>query len=266
MISALRSHGATRRGVLALALLAAGVVSVAARPFAPGVTYRVRMVVTPPDIPGMPAQGPTIIVATGSSVGTQSRLIVDSITGQFPVSVGHHILSLDSGRVVVINPTDKSYTEGIPGITALPPELLAQASITNVSVTTEKLGAGEKLQGFATEKVRMTVTYSLGIMGQTLNTMSVLEMAMAQLPATVTTPFDGNLPKEMSEGPMKELYDKMGAARRALGAATSLKTTTTSSITGPMNVTTTTTLELLDVKAGDVDPANVKVPEGFTKK
>jgi hypothetical protein len=268
MISALRTRGASRRGVLAFALVVAGVASVAARPFAPapGLTYRVRMVVTPPDIPGMPAMGPTIVVGRGASIGAQSRMDIDSVTGQLPLAIGDYILSLDSGRTVMVSPTAKTYSEGLAGMTALPPELLAQASVTNVNVTTEKLGAGETMQGYATEKVRMTVTYALSLMGQTMNTMSVMEMSLAQLPAAIVTPFDGNLPKEMSEGPMKELAAKMVAARKALGTATALKTVTTSSITGPMSVTTTTTLELLDVKAGDVDPATLKVPEGFTKK
>ena len=268
MNSALSTRGPSRRGILAFALFVAGAASIAARPFAPapGVTYRVRMVVTPPEIPGMPAMGPTIVVGRGASIGAHSRMDIDSVTGQIPLAIGDYILTLDSGRTLMVNPSTKTYSEGMAALAALPPELLAQASITNVNVTTEKLGAGEPIQGYATEKVRMTVTYSLALMGQAMNTMSVMEMSLAQLPASVLTPFDGNMPKEMSTGPMKELADKMTAARKALGPATALKTVTTSSITGPMNVTTTTTLELLDVKAGDVDPALLKVPEGFAKK
>ena len=268
MISALRSRGSSRRGLLAFALCVAGAASIAARPFAPapGLTYRVRMVMTPPEIPGMPPMGPTIISGRGVSIASQSRLDIDSVTGQLPLAIGDYILSLDSNRTVVVSPSTKSYSEGIPGMAGLSPELLAQASVTNVNVTTEKLGAGETIQGYATEKVRMTVTYSLALMGLAMNTMTVMEMSMAQLPASVLTPFDGNMPKEMSTGPMKELADKMAAARKALGTATALKTTTTSSLTGPMNVTTSTTLELLDLKTGEVDPAMLKVPEGFTKK
>lgn len=267
MISALR--GRTRsRGVLIFSLFAAAALSVAARPAAPGLTYRVRMIITPPEIPGMPPQSPVTIIGRGASIGTQSRLDIDSVTGQMPMAIGDYMLMLDSGRVVVVSPSMKSYTEGIPGMTALPPELLAQASITNVNVTTEKLGAGESMQGFATEKVRMTVTYSLAIMGQAMNTMSTIEMWMAQLPAAVSTPFDGAIPKSMAEGPMKELAEKTNAARQALGTGTPLKTITTSSISGPMPtpLTTTTSLELVDLKPGEVDPAVLKVPEGFTKK
>ena len=256
---------ASRRGIAFFSLALTAVVGIAARPAAPGLTYRMRMVVTPPEIPGMPPMSPTVIVGRGASIGAQSRLDIDSVVGQIPFAIGDYILTLDSGRTVLVNPTTKTYSDGL-SLAALPPELLAQAVVTNVNVTTEKLGAGEKMEGYATEKVRMTVTYALGIMGQVMNTMTVIEMWMAQLPATVTTPFDGSIPREMSQGPMKELAEKTTAARKALGTATALKTITTSSITGPMNVTTTTTVEVLDLKTGEVDAAALRIPEGFTKK
>jgi hypothetical protein len=224
-----------------------------------------RMVVTPPEVPGMPAQPATVIVGHGATIGSQSRLELDSVQGPLPLAIGDVMLMLDSGRVVTLSPGSKTYYEGMPAMAAIPPEVLAQASVTNVNVTTEKLGAGEPIQGFATEKVRMTVTYVLFLMGTQLNTMTTSELWVAQLPAAVMTPFDGAIPKEMSEGPMKELAAKTLAARKAITGSI-LKSVTTSSITGPMNISTVTTLELLDVKPGDVDPALLKVPEGYTKK
>jgi len=204
-------------------------------------------------------------VGHGASIGTQSRMDIDSLQGQIPLSVGDFMLTLDSGRTVVVSPSTKSYSEGMPGMAAMPPEVLAQASITNVNVTTEKLGPGEMMQGFATEKVRMTVTYTLAIMGTALNTMTTADMWIAQLPASVTTPFDGSLPKELTEGPMKELGEKTMAARKAIKGAP-IKTVTTSTITGPMTFSTVTTLELVDLKTGEVDPSVLKVPDGYTKK
>lgn len=258
---------AATRGLLAFAFGIAAVVSVAARPASPGVTYRVRLSAPAPDMPGMGPMPSTLIVGRGMSLGSQSRMEIDTVQGQIPMVVGDYVLSLDSGKTLLVSPANKTFSEGLPGLNAMPPELLAQASLSNVNVTTEKLGAGETLQGFPTEKVRMTATYSIAIMGTVLNTMSTVEMWMTQLPATVTTPFDGStMPKEMSEGPMKELADKVMAARKSLGNATPIKVVSTSSISGPMSLTTVSTLELLDVKAADVDPASFKVPEGFTKK
>jgi hypothetical protein len=67
---------------------------------------------------------------------------------------------------------------------------------------------------------------------------------------------------------MKELGEKMIAARKELGNATALKTVNTSTMTAPMfpqPITTVMTVELLDVKTGEVAPALLRIPEGFTK-
>lgn len=265
MITVRRSRSYSR-AILAVALCFTSAATIAARPIAPGVTYRMRIVSTPPDMPGMP-MSPSVIVGHGSTMGSLSRFDIDSVSGQMiPMTVGDYMLMLDSGRMVSITPSSKTYTEGNPVMNALPPEIMAQAQFSNVNVTTEKLGAGEVMQGFPTEKFRVTTTYVLSIMGQSLNTMTTSEMWVAQLPGTVTTAFDGTLPKSMSDGAWKELYDKTNASRKALGTGTSLKTVTTSQITGPMSVTTTNTVEMLDVKTGDIDPALFRIPEGFTKK
>jgi hypothetical protein len=261
---------AVRRTVAVIAFAGAAVAAIAARPPAPGVSYRVRISMTPPDIPGMPV-APMTIVGHGVAIGGKTRVDIDSVSGQMtPVNAGDYMLTVDSGQMVTVSPSTQSYSDGSGSLmAAAPPQLLAQASVTNVNVTTEKLGPGETIQGYATEKVRMTTTYVLNIMGQTMNTMNVSEMSVAKLPASVTTPFDGNLPKELLEGPMKELGEKMVAARKALGDVTALKTVNTSTMTTPMlpqPLSTVISIELLDVKASDVDPTMLKIPEGYTKK
>jgi len=259
---------ASRRGIALFLVGVASTAAIGARTPAPGMTYRVRFVMTLPEMPGM-QMDPVSVVGHGSAIGGQSRIDVDSVSGQAPLAVGDYMLTLDSGRLVTVSPSTKSYSDGASSMMAVPAQMMAQASVTNVNVTTERLGAGEPIQGYATEKVRLTATYSLNIMGQSMNTMNVSELSLAQLPAAVTTPFDGNLPKELLEGPMKELGEKMIAARKALGTATALKTVTTSTLSSPMmpqSISTVMTIELLDLKSGDVDPSMLRVPDGFTRK
>jgi hypothetical protein len=259
-------RGMVQRGLVGFALCVAAVASIAARPAAPGLTYRIRMVSTPPEIPGMPPQPQMVIVGHGSSAGGLTRLDLDSIPAGAPFVPGDYMLTLDSGRMVVVSPSTKTYSEGIPGMSAMPPEIMAQASFTNVSANLESLGAGEPMQGYPTQKFRLTTQYGLAIMGQFLNTNTTQEIWLAQLPASVVTPFDGAIPASMANGPMKELFEKSTAARKGLGNGTALKTVVTSSITGPMNVTTGSTVELLDIRLGDVDAAAFRIPDGFTKK
>lgn len=258
------------RGLFAAVLGVAAVATIAAKPFAPGISYRVRMVITPPDIPGMPVQGEMVIAAHGMATGGLNRLDLDSIPAMIQstgaMMPGDYVLTLDSGRMVVVSPASKTYSEGAPGMGGLTPDLLSQAAFSNVSVNVEPLGAGDAIQGFPTQRYRITTQYGLSIMGQFLNTSTVQEMWTAQLPTAVATPFDGAIPASMATGPMKELFDKTAVARKALGTATPIKAVTTSNITGPMNVTTVQTLEMFDIKQVNVDEAMLKLPMGFTKK
>jgi hypothetical protein len=147
----------SRRGLVLFSLALASMVSIAARPAAPGMTYRIRIVMTPPDMPGM-QMSPMSLVGHGTAIGSQSRVDIDSVTGQLPLVVGDYMLTLDSGRMVTVSPATKTYVDGASAMMGASAQMLAQASLSNVSVTTEKLGAGEMIQGYATEKVRMTTS------------------------------------------------------------------------------------------------------------
>src|SRR4051812_4434969 len=139
----------SRRGIALFSLAVACAASIGARPPAPGMTYRVRIAMTPPDMPGM-QMSPVLIVGHGSAIGGLSRIDVDTLSGEVPLNVGDYMLTLDSGRLVTVSPSSKSYSDGASSMVAIPPQMLAQASITNVNVTTEKLGPGEPIQGYAT--------------------------------------------------------------------------------------------------------------------
>ena len=119
MISTLQPR-ASRRGIGLFALSVAAAFTMAARPAAPGVTYRMRMVVTPPDMPGM-TMSPTVVVGHGVAIGSQSRFDIDSVTGQVPLTIGDYMLMLDSGRVVSVSPSMKTYSEGMPMMAQMSP-------------------------------------------------------------------------------------------------------------------------------------------------
>ena len=91
------------------------------------------------------------------------------------------------------------------------------------------------------------------------------EISTAQLPAPVTTPFSGALPKSMSTGAFAELYTKMSEAQKQVGG-TPIKVTTTTSIAGPMTMTVTQLMQISDIKPTDVDEKLLQIPEGFTAK
>jgi hypothetical protein len=259
------------RGFLTFLAVAGTLASVgAATPPAPGVSYKLRIVITPPDMPGMGSQGPMTITGHGIAVGNRSRIDLDTVPAQLQaagaMSNGDYMLTLDSGRTVVVTPSAKTYSEGIPGMNSLPPDLLNSAVLSNISVNVEDLGAGEAMQGFPTKHYRITTQYSMAIMGQSMNTSTVQEVWTAKLGTALANAFDGQMPKSMADGPMKELFEKQSAARKQLDGATIKSTTTSSIAVSGMNMSTLQTLEMLEIKQGDVDESLLAIPAGFTKK
>jgi hypothetical protein len=148
---------------------------------------------------------------------------------------------------------------------SLPPEIMASATVTNVAVNVEKLGAGEPIEGRPTEKTRVTSQYTLTVMGQSITFANEAELSTAQLPATISTPFSGDLPKTMATGPFAELYAKATAAMKQI-PGTALKVAASSAITGPMTVTVTQSMAVTDVKVVDVDDKRFEIPAGFVAK
>jgi hypothetical protein len=257
-----RKRVLSRSATVAAFALAVGLVG--ARPFTPGVSYKLRMVMNMPQMPGMPP-GDMIIVGHGVAANGKSRLDIDSGGGgqMAPFGPGDYLLNLDSGRVVVVSPATKSYVDGFSMGGTIPPEIMAQASLSGVVVNVEKMGAGDTIEGRPTQKYKMTSQYTMNIMGQTIGFGGETELMTADLPANIHSPFSGGLPKNMANGPFAELYTKMLEAQKQVpGTALRVKNVTT--ITGPMNVNMSQNMQLVDVKSTDVDEKQLQIPEGYT--
>jgi hypothetical protein len=259
-----------RRAPLAGLLVIAGV-SLAATTVtpAPGVTYRMRSELVPPDMPGMASQGPAILIGHGSALKGLNRFEFDTVSGalQQVFSAGDYMLVLDSGKMLSVSPSSKSYTEGNPAMNAIPAGLLQQATISGVAVNVEKLGPADTIQGYPTQKYRITTQYTMGIMGQSLSANGTQEIWMAQLPSNITTPFSGGMPKEMMTGAMQEIGTQTAAAWKTIGDGTMLKMVSNQAMNaGGMALNTTQTIELSDIKVGEVDPVVFKIPDGYTKR
>jgi hypothetical protein len=249
-----------------LAAFALPVFLVGAHPFTPGVTYKMRMVMSMPQMPGM--SGDMIIVGHGIATNNHSRLDVDSGGGgpMAPFSAGDFLLTLDSGRVLLVNPATKTYVDGFTmGGGGLPPEIMAQASISGVVVNIEKLGAGDTIEGRPTQKYRMTSQYTVNIMGNSVSIGGEAEMLTAELPTKINSPFGGGMPKSMSTGPFAELYNKMLDATKQVSGSV-VRVNNVMSINGPMSMNMTQTMQLTDVKAADIDEKQLQVPDGYTAR
>lgn len=261
-----RTRLSRRRG-LALAMFAATVGTIGAKPFAPGMSYRISVTTSMPAMQGM-NPGDMVITGHGVSLGSRSRVDLDTVRSAqpLPIGPGDYILMLDSGRVVAVTPMTKTYLDNFSmAMGSMPPEVMAQASLSNVSVTVEKLGAGDTIEGRPTDRYRMAAQYTLAIMGQSMTIANESEISAAQLAATVNTPFSGSLPKSMSTGPFAELYTKVIEAQKQVGG-TPVKVTMTTSISGPMTMSLTQTMQITDIKPTDVDEKLFQIPDGYTPR
>ena len=254
------------RRALTVAAFATAVSLLGATPFTPGVSYKVRMVMQMPPMPGM-SGGDMVIVGHGLSANGKSRLDIDSapVGPMTPFGAGDYILSLDSSRTVVVTPASKSYIDNFMLGGGMPPELMSQASITGITVNVEKLGAGDAIEGRPTQKYKLTAQYTMGIMGQSISMGQESEILTADLPAKITTGLGGSMPKSMSSGPFAELYTKMMDAQKQI-TGTAVKVTNVTSINGPMQMNLTQTMTVSDVKATDVDDKSFAIPDGFTAR
>ncbi|HEY6220415.1 MAG TPA: hypothetical protein VIV65_10185 [Gemmatimonadaceae bacterium] len=253
------------RRVLTVAAFATTVSLLGATPFTPGVSYKVRTVMNMPPMPGMGA-GDLVIVGHGVSANGKSRLDIDSAASgpMTPFGPGDYILTLDSGRTVVVTPASKTYIDNFMMGGGMPPEVMSQAVISGISVNVEKQGAGETIEGRATQKYKLTAQYTMSIMGTVINMGQETEIMTADLPTKIATGLGGSLSKSMSTGPFAELYTKMTDAQKQI-SGTPIKVSNVTSIM-PMNMNLTQTMTITDLKNTDVDEKSFAIPDGFTAR
>jgi hypothetical protein len=253
-----------------VAILGLVVCSVGARPFASGISYKVRFTTAMPSVPGMPPMGDIVLIGHGIAIGSRSRLDIDSMQGglqqQSPFGPGDYVLALDSGRVLAVSPATKTYVDdfSISG-GALPPNVLAMASISDVAVNIQSLGAGDTTEGRPTARYKLTAQYVMQIMGTAVNMSNESDILTAQLPSTLNMPLSGSLPRSMATGPFAELFTKMSDAQKQI-SGTPIRMNTVINIAGPMTMSMNQSMQITEVKAVDVDEKALQIPEGYTAK
>jgi hypothetical protein len=258
------------RRMLTLVTLGVIVSSVGARPPATGISYKIRFMMAMPSMPGMPPMGDIVIVGHGVAIGSHSRLDIDSMQGgsqqQSPFGPGDYLLALDSGRVLAVSPATKTYVDGFSmSGGALPANVMAMASISDVAVNVQSLGAGDTTEGRPTTRYKLTSQYVMQVMGTAVNMSNESDILTAQLPVTLNMPLSGSLPKSMATGPFADLFTKMSDAQKQISGAP-IRVNTNINIAGPMTMSMTQSWQLTDVRPVDVDEKALQIPEGYTVK
>ena len=285
-----------RRGAAPLLTLAAaaGVAAVAAlTPLgtpaeiperAEGITYQF-VVSTDDSDDGFETTGKTLQRTVGRAMvaGTNARIEFAETKGPTAPGMGEdgYMIVRDAGAtLVMVNPEKKEYMELEAGALGsmmsafMGPQGMFKMEVKDPSVSVRRLGAGEPLLGFSTEKWEISQKYTMTVkvmgFGSTTTNDATTTIWFAEdlkaeslmnpwVDATrnLTAMFQGNAEwEEVMMGPSRELPK-----------AASLKTVSRSSITDDKGKTSyhLTTMEVTDWTKGDIPAAMFEVPSDYAK-
>jgi hypothetical protein len=282
-----------RSSVFAVAALSLAA-SVGARPFAKGVTYRVRISSRLPAIMaggGGDASGP-LVLARASAVGNRARFDLQAFQPMPPdLSLDDYLLVVDSAQTVFVKPEDKTYVDaarlvaggglgmlrsmiggrrgagagaGAGGTGGGTPQMDMSGLVSDF----EFVGR-DTTDGKPTRHYRVVAEMTIAAMGRQVPLRVLIETWTADLPYHIVNPFDVAAASSPND-PTAKLMAKLAEYRRKI-EGTPIKTVTTSTISidvggGPMMLDFTQTTQITDIKEADVDEKQLEIPAGFVKR
>jgi hypothetical protein len=263
-------HFRSRR---ALSVVALALFTTAASPAvrrSPGITFDMETVTTAQSM--MPGTGGSVKVMTKGMVNTKGAMRMEVVSMEGPTSpyaIGDYFLTMD-GKMLLIHPATKTYADmaelAATTMTNLPPQVMAQMTISGITGNTEKLTDVLTIEGRPTEHYRTTVGYSMNMMGQVLPTTVVNDYWAAKLPIKFVNPLMGSTKSPITTGPMVELVAKQIELMPKITDAIVVKSSSTSTVSVMgQSIVTTILAEMKNIKEGDVDDSKFVLPEGYTK-
>jgi len=188
---------------------------------------------------------------------------------------GGYIL-YDPTSMMIVSPKEKQILKftfddlekGMSALAASVPGL--RLAVTDVAVNFEPLGPGEPLLGMSTTRFRVTQDYKLAMKVAIMNRNStehiVQEYWMADQKSGFANPFArmGGM-RPGGGGAFAELMSKTSEATAKMGNGIPVKTVTTTTSTNDKGEKTTNvaTMEVTELKAGNVDDALLVAPSDY---
>ena len=268
-----------RRSGIALAIAGSALTLAAAaapRVLSPGYTYRMRITgqITEPN-----GKTKDYVAMSGRAMVTSKggRLDIDEASKERGAMAdkGGYIL-YDPTAMMIVSPKDKqiikfTFADLEKGMSALAANVPGmRLSITDVAVNFEKLGAGEPILGMATTKYRITQDYKIAMKVAFMNRNSteriVQDYWMVDEKAGFANPFArmGSM-RPVGGGAFADLMNKTAEATSKMGKGIPVKTVSTTTSTSDKGEKTTnvSTMEVTELKAGNVDDALLVAPSDY---
>jgi len=267
-----------RRSVVALAVAGSALTLAAAVPrvLSPGYTYRMRISGQTTD-PSGKAKDYVVMSGRATVTSQNGRLDIDEASRERGAMVeqGGYLL-YDPTSMMIVSPKDKQILkftfedleQGMSALAASAPGL--RVTISDVAVKFEKLGPGEPLLGMSTSKYRITQDYKIAMKVAFMNRNSaehiVQDYWMADAKSGFANPFArmGSV-RPLGGSAFAELMSKTTDAMSKMGKGIPVKTFTTSTSTSDKGEQTTNvaTMEVTELKSGNVDDALFVPPADY---
>jgi hypothetical protein len=241
----------------------------------PGMTFRLR--VTLRDVSSSGRTSTRTLLGRGVFAAGHGRVDIDSTEGQGPARKGDFFIIQDTLHTLWARPADmrvrrmdaplvnplEGISEKLAGSTGLPSDL---------KVGFDTVSLDENVNGLSARHFRIIADATYPIGNRLIQQKVVVEQWLAKIPVNIVNPFGSRirgLPElPTRNGDYRAFLNTLAAANRVFGEAVTLRTVTTTNYNygGGMQQDYYQTVEILDIKQGDVDERLFMLPDEFRRK
>jgi hypothetical protein len=241
----------------------------------PGMTFRLK--VTLHDVSSSGRTSTRTLLGRGVFAAGHGRVDIDSTEGQGPVRKGDFFIIQDTLHTLWARPADmrvrrmdaplvnplEGISEKLAGSTGLPSDL---------KVGFDTVSLDENINGMPARHFRITADATYPIGNRQIEQKVMVEQWLAKIPVHIVNPFGSRirgLPElPTTNGDYRAFLNTLAAANRVFGEAVTLRTVTTTNYNygGGMQQDYYQTVEILDIKQGDVDEKLFTLPDEFRRK
>jgi hypothetical protein len=241
----------------------------------PGMTFRLK--VTLRDVSSSGRTSTRTLLGRGVFAAGHGRVDIDSTEGQGPVRKGDFFIIQDTLHTLWARPADmrvrrmdaplvnplEGISEKLAGSTGLPSDL---------KVGFDTVSLDENINGMPARHFRITADATYPIGNRQIEQKVMVEQWLAKIPVHIVNPFGSRirgLPElPTTNGDYRAFLNTLAAANRVFGEAVTLRTVTTTNYNygGGMQQDYYQTVEILDIKQGDVDEKLFTLPDEFRRK
>ncbi len=211
---------------------------------------------------------PLLLSGKGSALPGSVRIELDKVENAAGVVVpGDLLLVGHGGKAIAARPSLRTYADlTAPFQDQLAPlteEAGDQLHAGDVPGRFEHVGAGEKIDGRATEQYRLETQYAADMPGHSVSVRIVIDVWAARLPVAIDNPLLSF--GTASDSPIGAFRRKIASAFAGLGDATPVKTVITTTLSvGDITHEIVQTTTVTDVRPANLDPAALGVPAGYS--